>query len=175
MHEDAAQIYDSLMKLRSSPEQVGLDIRKVEIPEPDARFFNAALSLFGRQSGMFKRNLKTSPSRWRRKFRSIRRLYDQDGTLPKAGDPKLIEVLQAMNQYGYPIPIAYHRFLIDIWLPQPLDGHEKLTGGNLSYQKEPNIKTTPYYLVTRKTRGLPMRRRRRHKKRDGVAHCVSYK
>jgi len=77
------------------------------VPQPDARFYNAALDVFGRHPGMHARRSRTSPSHWRRLVRSSIDVYMESGKMSSAWTPGLQEVAEDLMAAGFTLPIGF--------------------------------------------------------------------
>ncbi|TDL29147.1 hypothetical protein BD410DRAFT_823372, partial [Rickenella mellea] len=67
MRKGARHIYMALLEMERAGQYPGLT-RELQIPHPDARFYNAALQLFGRQPEMFARRANPRMTNWKRRF-----------------------------------------------------------------------------------------------------------
>ena len=139
--------------------------------QPDARFFNAALDLFGRQIAMVRRSRRPSRSHWRRlNLRTMLR-YSRTGTVSRNWNPFLKRIVHEMLDAGMTVPIGFRRFFVDTWLYTSLDRPERPLRHRQPY-RFPKYKTLPFRphaLSTAKIRGLPISRETWIKKlgRDG--------
>ena len=112
--------------------RVRIGKRQVEVPKPDARFFNAILDIVGRQPSMVNRCRirKRSTRYFRRQLRASRHRYVWQGIEPRSEpDPALLEVANDMIALGYPIPLLYQKLLVGRWsgaTPHDVDGTGKL-------------------------------------------------
>lgn len=135
------------------------------LPVPDARFFNAALALFGRESKLtqFRR-----PSWHRSRMRFSLSRFSRFGTMLPMPNPILREVVESMVEYGYSIPPAYRPLFVG-----------RLPISSLQDRESPVFDRTPFayrsvsqlpYRANRipvaNTKGLPVRKRWRQRQRQ---------
>ncbi|CAL1716567.1 unnamed protein product [Somion occarium] len=141
-----------------------IEIPPESLPVPDARFFNAALMLFGRDPSLAKHR---SANQWRRRLDFSMRSFSRYGTVARLPHPALQEIGEAMVANGYSIPPAFRHFFVG-----------RLPVGLLADWNKPEFDYSPYafpptthlpYRSNRipvtKTRGLPVRRRIRRPRR----------
>ncbi|EGO01457.1 hypothetical protein SERLA73DRAFT_176730 [Serpula lacrymans var. lacrymans S7.3] len=158
MFSAAKDVYGELLNL----EQKGFE--SVQIPRPDARFFNAALSLYGRQPGKNARSSVCSRAHWRQKLRVANSWYARLGMRPRRWNPFLARVVEEMVKAGYPIPAGFRHLFV---------GHQPL--GFMQFANRPQLNKQPFAfprmrsppfrphaLATLKTRGLPIKRTNRY-------------
>ncbi|KAL4075618.1 hypothetical protein J3A83DRAFT_2001716 [Scleroderma citrinum] len=134
---------------------------EIQLVQPDERFFNAALDMFGRYTVMIKRSPRPRLSHWRRlNHRAIHR-YSRCGTAPRNRHPFLMRIVQEMMNAGLTVPVAFRRFFVDTWLYTSLDRRARPLRQRQPH-KFPELKKLPFRphaLSTHKTRGLPISRR----------------
>ena len=122
----AHDVYRSLLKVNH------LDTgqwRDVQIPIPDARFFNAALELSSHHLQRPRRRTRASRAYWRQRFKQTALRYAQHGKLPRRWNPMLHEIAQEMVNAGYDLPPALRYLFVGRWLsgsssrkiPEPMD------------------------------------------------------
>jgi len=138
-------------------------LQEVSIPTPDERYYNAALNLFGRQMGMHKRAAKSRKSHWRWLLTNARTRYEKTGVRSVFWQPILQEIVQEMDNRGYPVPWGY-RFMIVGRSEYKMKGvgrRRKLLVRPWAYPDVPTNRFSPHGIPTIKTRGLPVGRRHR--------------
>ncbi|KAL0949057.1 hypothetical protein HGRIS_009156 [Hohenbuehelia grisea] len=133
-----------------------------QVPKPDARFFNAALTLFARLGKSRSRRSCVGPAHVRRQLVWAHRWYARYGHLPRQWDPVVQEICEAMIKAGYSIPPGLRYLFVGRW-KTGCSPHENRVG--LLDRRPfafPRARTTfhPYSLHTNKTRGLPLGRLR---------------
>lgn len=138
-------------------------------PSPDPRFFNAALDLFSRRPHMIARAKRGSRSRWKRRLRFSRLLFDNKGEVQRSWSPHLQEIVDAMVTAGHPVPIGFRHLFLGRWLAGLLPRPDRPVLNQSPYAFPPP-KTTfrPHGLPTFKTRGLPLGRRRYRGRRRNI-------
>ncbi|KAG9219464.1 hypothetical protein CCMSSC00406_0005358 [Pleurotus cornucopiae] len=156
MKDAAADVYKQLMKLPSSPDVLQL---QMEHPQPDARFFNAALRLCTiRRSGRMRAR---SPTHYRRRHRFATYWLARLGHKHPQWTPALQEVCEAMFSAGYSVPIGLRYILIGRWPEE----NGSVESGQQSVDRQPYAfprqrrRWHPLRLHTTKTRGLPLGRK----------------
>lgn len=171
MRDAARAIFKDLLQVEAS------DGAGVSPPNPDSRFFNAALALFARDAKSARRT-RVSPSHWKYRLATSRRQYLEAGKLPKDGNSTLHSIAQEMVQHGYSIPIGV-RLLLTGRLAIPTQGKSLPAGSTrrpFAFPPSPPS-FRPYALPVVKRRGLPLRRapKRNHTghERTSVAHSKS--
>jgi hypothetical protein len=91
--------------------------RRLRLPRPDARFFNAALTLFARLAP--EREMPRRP----RRMDVLRRLavaeeeFETHGLRPPGGGHALRELSQLMAAHGHAIPLGLRHLLVGVELP----------------------------------------------------------
>ncbi|KAH7888155.1 hypothetical protein F5I97DRAFT_959271 [Phlebopus sp. FC_14] len=153
MFRAARNVYDCLTRLGSPT-----NLQKYHL-QPDARFFKAALDLYGRQSCTIKRASRTSPSYWRQKERAARMQYSRHGLIKTKWNPFLKRIVVEMTSAGYALPKAFRRMFVGSWYYGSIREHSRplLNHQPLGFPL-PRQKFLPHSLETIKTRGLPVRR-----------------
>ncbi|KAI1785336.1 hypothetical protein LXA43DRAFT_1038592 [Ganoderma leucocontextum] len=140
--------------------------------KPDARFFNAALELFGAASHA--ERSRQRPSRfWHRRLRRAARRFEQTGEVETdKWTPMLHKIAQAMVAHGFNVPVAYRHLLVGKWqVPMTAKRKRKMVIHAPYSFPPPTVhkRQWTHSLPTVKTRGLPVRRRWRRRTSDG---CV---
>ncbi|KAH7912454.1 hypothetical protein BJ138DRAFT_1178815 [Hygrophoropsis aurantiaca] len=155
MFRGAQNIYDTLVSVGQA------DTHKIHIPRPDARFFNAALELFGRQPSMRTRNPHTSPARWSQKSRTANFRYTRYGKKPRGWNPFLMRLVKEMVTAGYPVPAAFQRLFTGHLPLNSTHFKDKVTLNQQPFKFPPPKKRPfrPHALSTLKERGVPIRHR----------------
>jgi hypothetical protein len=126
MKSGAHAVYKALLQLKHSANP---QWQNVEIPRPDARFFNAALRLSSHHLRWLRRRQRVSRSFWRNQFDQTALRFAQRGALPKGWNPMLHEIAQEMVNAGFELPLALRYLFVGRWLsrgsrltiPEPLD------------------------------------------------------
>jgi hypothetical protein len=99
-------------------------------PKPDARFFNAALDLFGRGPGTGYRPLTPTSTFWRMRTFLATKSFVMQGQLVQPSTSELLTVLRDMSRLGFPIPWRYREYLVgrgDVFhTHRPPDGGQPL-------------------------------------------------
>ncbi|KAI0959264.1 hypothetical protein AcW1_004136 [Taiwanofungus camphoratus] len=167
MTSGGESVYKSLISLRQTAESLN-SLPHVEPPSPDARFFNAALHLFGRHPHMHARGKHRGRAYWRQRLRVAHRWYERRGTMSRLWTPALQEVAEGMIAAGFGVPVGFRHLFIGRWVPGTLklDGRPQVLACR-PYAFPPMPRAfRPFALPTVKTRGLPLRRvSRRHQAR----------
>ncbi|KAF4574481.1 hypothetical protein EYR36_005816 [Pleurotus pulmonarius] len=155
MKAAATDVYTQLMKFPSSP---GVRQLQMENPQPDARFFNAALRLCTiRRSGRMRAR---SLTHYRRRHRFATYWLARLGHKHPQWTPALQEVCDAMVSAGFSVPIGLRYILIGRW-PEESGSAES---GRQTVDRQPYVfprqrrRWHPLRLHTIKTRGLPIGR-----------------
>ncbi|KAG1843485.1 hypothetical protein DFJ58DRAFT_38191 [Suillus subalutaceus] len=129
-------------------------------PRPDARFFNAALDMFGRQPRTFQRSSRTNPAHWRRKVTLGNVQFSRLGVRPRNWNPFLGRIVKEMHALGFKVPSGFRRFFVGQW-PYGFEEHRhrpELNEQPFAFPKLRRSPFRPHALRTLKTRGLPVRR-----------------
>ena len=145
-------IFKSFLKVNTVQNSSG-----VAIPQPDARFFNAALKLFTQKKG----RVKANRSRWRRRLRAAQIQYARSGTNTTKLDSTVRMIVEEMVKYGFSVPIG----LCPMFIGRVSSGF-MFQGERRELDRRPfafppvsdNFRS--HSLPTVKTRGLPARRRK---------------
>ncbi|KAI6046511.1 hypothetical protein EDC04DRAFT_3103005 [Pisolithus marmoratus] len=154
MWRGALDIYNSLAKIDPKCDP------SVRHLQPDERFFNAALDMFGRQTAMTRRSQRSNPAHWRNLNRRAMVRYSRFGIPPRKWNPFLRRVVHEMLNAGYTVPLGFRRWFVDTWVYASLDRQ----GRSLRHQQPygfPKLHAHPFRphaLPTLKTRGLPVSR-----------------
>ena len=126
MKSGAHDVYKSLLKVNHSDTGRW---QSVQIPKPDARFFNAALELSSHHLQWPRRRPRASRAYWRQRFKQTALRFAQHGQLPRQWNPMLHEIAQEMVNAGYDLPPALRYLFVGRWLsgsssrkiPDPID------------------------------------------------------
>lgn len=165
MFRAARDIYDTLTRIvpHAQPRVYNL--------EPDARFFNAALQMLGRQPGMMRRALRTRPAHWRYKERRAMVRYSRRGITPRNHNPFLQRVVHGMLDAGFAVPMAYRRLFPGTWMHASINrsGVPLANRQPLGFPR-PRERFLPHALQTHKERGLPIQRSEWKKVGHGWKH-----
>ena len=91
-----------------------LSKKELEIPEPDARFFNAILDIVGRHPHAPPRRVRHGPGHYRREYRKRYLDYVWTGIQdrPPRPHPDLLEVGRDMIAAGFEIPLLFKKFFV---------------------------------------------------------------
>ncbi|KAG2147953.1 hypothetical protein DEU56DRAFT_978226 [Suillus clintonianus] len=137
-----------------------VDQATLDPPRPDARFFNAALEMFGRQPRTFQRSSRTTPAHWRRKVTLGNVQFSKLGVRPRNWNPFLGRIVREMHALGFKIPSGFRRLFVGRW-PYGFEEHRhrpELNKQPFAFPKLRRPPFRPHALRTLKTRGLPVRR-----------------
>jgi len=129
-------------------------------PRPDARFFNAALEMFGRQPRAFQRSSRNTPAHWRHKATLANVQFSRLGVRPRNWNPFLGKVVKEMHALGFKVPPGLQRFFAGRW-PYGFEEYRHRPELNKQPFAFPKLRRSPFRphaLRTLKTRGLPVRR-----------------
>ncbi|KAG1787682.1 uncharacterized protein HD556DRAFT_944516 [Suillus plorans] len=129
-------------------------------PRPDARFFNAALEMFGRQPKTFQRSSRTTPAHWRRKVTLGNVQFSRLGVRPRNWNPFLNRIVKEMHALGFKVPSGFRHLFVGQW-PYGFEEHRhrpELNEQPFAFPKSRRSPFRPHALRTLKTRGLPVRR-----------------
>ncbi|KAH0839554.1 hypothetical protein J3R83DRAFT_443 [Lanmaoa asiatica] len=165
MFRAARDIYDTLTRIVPNAQP------RVYNLQPDARFFNAALEMFGRQSGTMRRAAQTRPTHWRQKERKAMMRYSRRGIVPRNCNPFLQRVVHGMLDAGFEVPMAYRRLFLGTWVYASMNrrGVTVVNRQPLAFPR-PKKRFLPYALPTHKERGLPIQRSEWKKAGHGWKH-----
>jgi hypothetical protein len=166
MKRGAHDIYRSMNILKALRADNKSWPRNMQAPVPDARFFNAALSIFGNIDS-HQRSPRSSRSKQRRLYKRTQATYLNRGVRPAGWNPMLQQVVEEMLETGYPIPPGYRRFFFGR-LPAATmqwDGVKELDRRPFAFPRRRHLPYKAYSLVTYKTKGLVIRRGKRLRRR----------
>ncbi|OAX36249.1 hypothetical protein K503DRAFT_744664 [Rhizopogon vinicolor AM-OR11-026] len=154
MHRAGVAVCNALYELR--------DVGKVTLkpPRPDARFFNAALEMFGRQPRTFQRSSRSTPAHWRHKATFANIQFSKLGVRPRNWNPFLGKIVKDMYALGFKVPPSFKRLFAGRW-PYGFEEHRhrpELNEQPFAFPKSRRSLFRPHVLRTLKTRGLPVRR-----------------
>jgi len=135
-------------------------------PSPDARFFNAALDLFGRHPAMRRRATRGTLTQSIRRLQVASKWHAFRGTKSRFWTPALQEVAEDLVVAGFSVPIGLRHLFIGRWNPgtQPSGQSLQIPERRPYAFSRPPRDFRPYALDAVKTRGLPVARypRRRY-------------
>ena len=100
-----------ISELRKQGIPVHISKRELQIPEPDARFFNAILDIVGRHPHR-PRRVRRGPGHYRRQYRKTYLNYVWRGILAMPPNPDLFEVGRDMMAAGFEIPLLFQKFFV---------------------------------------------------------------
>ena len=112
MRNSADAIREKISKLRNYGIPIHISKGELEIPEPDARFFNAILDIVGRRPHEPPRRVIRGPGHYRRQYRKKYLDYVWRGVLEKPPHPDLLEVGRDMMAAGFEIPLLFQKFFV---------------------------------------------------------------
>lgn len=152
-------VFSSWLRLDPSSKAFISPPPNVDLPTPDARFFNAALELFGRQPDMFPRRCRATRSYWRRQLRISNTRYDHFNLVSPHWSSSLQDVVQAMITHGFPIPHGFQHLFVGRWVGASLlvEQNAILNRSPFLFPRKSGQTFRPHSLATYKTRGLPVR------------------
>ncbi|KAJ7229147.1 hypothetical protein GGX14DRAFT_510170 [Mycena pura] len=174
MGQAALDVFRRLVGLRAEYKRLPLMRRSFaeELPQPDARFFNAALRVFRPHTPPMQK------SWYRKRLRDATRILEAHDVVPENDDwnAPLHEVAEHMVRAGYTLPLGLRYMFVG-----RLDGINRPSGarpdhGPAGYRTDQHISFMRYRLATPKEKGLPVSktymqfremRRRRWQKRLG--------
>jgi len=157
MRNGAQEIYDALQRLtRSIPN----DQRAfLQVPVPDARFFNAALDVYARQDGMRMRGHHSTPTHWRRQRRLAERYYAKFGITSKHWSAAVQSITDEMERLGYEVPDGVRPWLVGRGFSGACGSkHRRPLRTPYAFGRY-QPKYRPYALPVAKERGQPLRKR----------------
>lgn len=129
--------------------------KSMKVPYMDARFFNAALDLYSRHPGQ-RRNTEGTRYLWRRRLRAYRGKYMRYGERPDVPDPRILVILNHMQECNIPIPIAYKPLLYGSLESQTKPVKRPAPPLLVTpFPETSKIRFRPHALLTLKTRGMP--------------------
>lgn len=137
-------------------------------PRVDARFYNAALSLFYRRPGMrpcgFHQRSRSwwnqgSRSWWNRLLGKARRRFLLTGQTPRGWTPELEEIGMSLRSSGYALPIGFGVRLVG--RDEQVTSQDRTDFGARPYSfgRKVRARFAPHRLPTVKRKGLPLRGR----------------
>jgi hypothetical protein len=154
MHYAGMAVYNALYELR------GVGQAALKPPRPDARFFNAALEMFGRQPRTFQRSSRNAPAHWRHKATLANVQFSRLGVKPRNWNPFLGRIVTEMHALGFKLPSGFKRLFTGRW-PHGFEEYRhrpELNKQPFAFPKSRKSPFRPHALGTLKTRGLPVRR-----------------
>jgi hypothetical protein len=129
-------------------------------PRVDARFYNAALSLFCRRPGMRPcGSHKRSRSWWNRRLGKARQRFLLTGQRPRGWTPELEEIAKSLRSSGYALPIGFGVRLVG--RDEQVTSQDRTDFGvrPYSFGRKVRARFAPHRLPTVKRKGLPLRGR----------------
>ncbi|KAF7799100.1 hypothetical protein EIP86_010330 [Pleurotus ostreatoroseus] len=173
---DEADVHDPDGSDEPEPEDLGeapIILPHLRPPAPDARFFNAALRLFGVYPSMSARPVHASPTRARRLLRRMTSAFARSGELSADWTPGLQEVAEAMVRAGYPVPDGLRHVFVGRWEPGTMswDPPASPSWAPFAYGETPKSSYREFSISIEKTRGLPMKQRTVVKRRECGINC----
>lgn len=167
-HRKRYTVYTKLMKKRGRDYREGrantVPLAFAKPPQPDARFFNAALALFAKRPGGVPRARRTNRAQCRSRLSIARKRYAEDGVLSAGWSPELEYIARDMVTAGYSVPPGYRHIFVGRWddgtrfhgaMPQPLPRRP------YKFLKVPGDNFNACSIQTVKEHGLPIRRNSR--------------
>lgn len=154
MYNAGMAVWNGLSQLQN------VDKATLNPPRPDARFFNAALQMFGRQPRNFQRSSRTTPAHWRRKVTLGNVQFSRLGVRPRNWNPFLRRIVKEMHALGFKVPPGLRHLFVGQW-PYGFEDHRhrpELNEQPFAFPKLRGSPFRPHALRTLKTRGLPVRR-----------------
>jgi len=163
---EAAHVYLRLIAIQSQKVYAPVGLVFINIPEdlrtplPDARFFNAALDVFGQQLDSGPRYAARKTKFWRKRTRKAVRDFLRKGLLPRRNSD-LLQVLNDMMAFGYELPLRYHELVVGAHLVSKEQLRAPLAQIPYAFpsQHQPQA-PKPYHLHVLKTRAGPPGRSR---------------
>ncbi|KAK7690809.1 hypothetical protein QCA50_005909 [Cerrena zonata] len=159
-------VFASARHLLAHGKEVG--IPSEALPVPDARFFNAALALFGRDPALTQHK---RPTTLRRRLRFSLSIYSRFGAMHPVQNPILQEVVEALVEHGYSIPPAYRHMFVGRLPVSSLQDVESpdFDRTPLAYRPVSQLPYRANRIPVAKTKGLPIRKHgKRTRKRTNV-------
>jgi len=138
-------------------------------PRPDARFYNAALSL-ARRPGMCSRGSRPgSRSRWNQMLGKARQCFMLMGQKPHGWTPELEEIAKSLRKSGYALPIGFRLSLVgrDEQVTSQQDRTD-LGARPYSFGRSVRARFSPHRIPTVKRKGLPLRGRWRRSRWSNI-------
>lgn len=159
MSSGAQEVYEALKQVQNPGR---LDGKRVQIPKPDARFYNAMLDVVGRPPHSRSRNAQNNAGHWRRHLRFAKMLYADTGRTPHTPDPLLVQVTEDMMGAGIPVPIALRYLLVGRTFGQVREADVPLPLNRRPYAfPERQSRFHSHTIPVHKSKGLPLGRRTR--------------
>ena len=112
MRNSAVAIHQKISELRNQNIPIYVSKRELEIPEPDARFFNAILDIVGRHPYEPPRKVRLGPGHYRRQYRRRYLDYVWRGIRKRPPNPGLLQVGKDMMAAGFEIPLLFRKFFV---------------------------------------------------------------
>jgi len=140
-------------------------------PRPDARFYNAALSLVSRRPGMCPRargSRRSSPRRWNQMLSKARQRFLLTGQKPRGWTPELEEIAKSLRESGYALPIGFRLLLVGRDEQVILPGRTDLGARPYSFGRSVRARPALHRIPTVKRKGLPLGIRWRRSKWSNV-------
>jgi hypothetical protein len=166
MRQASMDVYESLLEIQRRSQEVRLHRKHLYIPRPDARFFNAALSLYTRQPSVYARSRRATPSRWQRRSRLAERAYAMEGRVSQYWHPWLREIVVDLVEAGFEVPVGVRWTAVGRGI-QGISGAR----GRATLERTPFAfpkmkgqgRFRPHALKTLKERGMPRVEERKHR------------
>ena len=114
MRNSAEAIRLEISKVRNQNIPIYVNEKELEIPKPDARFFNAILDIVGRNPNAPPRKVKRGPEYYRRQYRKRYLDYVWGGIQVRPPNKNLLEVGRDMMAAGFEIPLLYQKFFVGV-------------------------------------------------------------
>lgn len=128
MRKSAEVIRAKISELRKK-KGVRLQKKELQIPNPDARFFNAILQIVGRHPHAPPRSLRQGPGHYKRQYRNRYLDYVWRGIIRQPPRPELLQVGKDMIAAGFEIPWLFRKYFVG--MPE--------VGGSLGQVEPPRI------------------------------------
>lgn len=120
MKHGATHIFYSMMRTQTPPSSTSPST--IRIPRPDARFFNALLSMFAKPPRCYKRR---PPSHYRRHLRVAETYYTRFWMTSAYWHPFLRELADAMLRSGYEVPLGLRYLFMGRYMPATKEFHHE--------------------------------------------------
>jgi hypothetical protein len=158
MRAGAREIYNTLMHIQHLVKSQAI-ISHVQHPQPDARFFNAALELAARRPHMQARATRTKRPHWRRKLRFAHGCYAKSGTVSSHWNAFLQEIAEAMVRAGYSVPPGLRYMFVGRYMQgtSHFEHAKELERRPFTFPHAQSPTFRSHSLHTTKSRGLPVR------------------
>ncbi|PCH41555.1 hypothetical protein WOLCODRAFT_137466 [Wolfiporia cocos MD-104 SS10] len=169
MQSGGQVVYRALRAFVRSPPLMAR-FREGERPVPDARFFNAALDLFGRHPNMRPRRRHAGRAYWRRRLMTFHGWYERKATRSALWTPAMQELAEFMVAEGFTVPPGFRSLFNGRWVPGSQFLGERPRRLDRRPYAFPPVPSTfrPHGLPDAKIRGLPIPHR--HRRRRGAQH-----